>query len=265
MKSICLNCLVYTLKDKEVKDNMYLSIFYIWLGKVIQSGGLTSNDALKITIDSRTLDFLNNNVSPLPILLDKLPCSFEFVTVDPPSNSLEGMMNKYIFTEYSQDAYIYCDIDILISNSFHTMVENTKDNTAYFCKEDYISDDNHGEGFNHEIADKSLPGFSAGKFCIVGKEARDTLFDIIHSFCDYSTKFYTVEQPFFNKAIYHLPRGKMSVDIDLLTKYVSFNGHKDTYNKELTIFNDMAGDVGQGDSHVKRIMDTLSLYFVGVY
>lgn len=264
MKTIALNCLIYTLKDKEVKDNLYLSIFHIWLAKVIQSGGLTKNDILKITIDSRTLDYYNIIKTPLPLLLEKMPCPYEFILIDPPSNSLEGMMNKYLFTEYTQDIWVYSDIDILITNPFSIMLDQTKDNTAYFCREDYFSDDNHGEGFNTGV-DKNLPGFSAGKFVICGKLLRDSFFNIIQESCDYSRTYKTVEQPVFNYAVYSLPRDTVNIDIKLLTYHVSFNGDKNTYIKDITIFNDMAGDVAEGESHVKRILDTLSLYFIGVY
>ena len=263
-KTIALNCLVYTLKNKEVKDNLYIGIFHIWLGKVIQSGGLTSNDILKISMDKRTCEYYNNVNSPLPILLEKLQCPYEFILFDPPSSSLEGMMNKYIFIDYTQDVWIYSDIDILISNPFSIMIEQTKENTAYFCREDWFSDDNHGDGYNMDV-DKNLPGFSAGKFVICGKLLRDSFFNIIRNSCDYSRVSYTVEQPVFNYAIYCLPRDKVSVDMNLLTKHVVFNGDKNIYNKDITIFNDMAGDVADGESHVKRIMDTISLYFVGIY
>ena len=264
MNTIALNCLVYTLKHKDVKDNLYLNIFHIWLGKVIQNGGLTENDILKISIDTRTLEYYNNFNTPLPLLLEKLQCPYEFIAVEPPSNSLEGMMNKYLFTEYTQDVWVYSDIDILITSPFSKMVNETKENTAYFCREDYFSDDNHGEGFNKNV-DAALPGFSAGKFVIRGRLLRDSFFNIIQNSCDYSSKYQTVEQPIFNYAIYSLPRDKVSIDIDLLTKHVSFNGDKKNYNKDITIFNDMAGDVANGESHVKRILDTISLSFIGIY
>jgi hypothetical protein len=263
-RTIALNCLVYTLKDKHVKDNLYLSIFHIWLARVIKFGGLTSSDSLKITIDARTFDYYENAKTPLTILLENLQCPFEFVLFDPPTTSLEGMMNKYIFTEYTQDVWIYSDIDILISNPFSIMVEQTQENTAYFCIEDLFSDDNHGEGYNME-ADKNLPGFSAGKFVINGRLLRDSFFNIIHNSCDYSKVLRTVEQPIFNYAAYCLSRDTFSVNIDLLTKHVAFNGNTQTYSKDITIFNDMAGDVANGESHVKRIMNMISLYFIGIY
>jgi len=263
MKSICLSCLVYTLKDKEVKDNLYLDIFYIWLAKVIQSGGLTQSDLLQVTMDSRTTEYLEQNKSVLSILIERLPCSFTIVTVNPPSNSLEGMMNKYVFTDYTQDVYIYCDIDILISRPFHTMVEHLEENTMYFCKEGPLSDANYSEGFSETAADlENMAGFSAGKFVILGKPLRDSFFKTIHTICDYSSKFYTVEQPYFNRAIYLIPRDKVALNTNL-ADYVAFNGNQ--YDKEKTIFNDMAGNVGDGKAHAINIMHALALYLIGFY
>jgi hypothetical protein len=261
MKSICLSCLLYTLKDKEVKDNLYLHIFYIWLAKVIQSGGLTENDLLQITMDKRTCEYLETNETILPILLNKLPCPFVSIIVDPPSNSLEGMMNKYVITNYLQDIFIYCDIDILISNSFHTLDEKLLTNTIYVCKEGILADSNYSGSYSSEITNKTLTGFSAGKFIVTGKELRDSFFNTIQGLCDYSKTFYTVEQPFFNLVVY---KYSSSIEINILTEHVSFNGN-DEYDKNKTIFNDMAGDVGLGESHVKRIMDAMALYLIGNY
>jgi hypothetical protein len=248
------------LKDKEVKDNLYLEIFYVWLAKVIQSGGLTENDVLQVTMDQRTCEYLETYVNILPILLKKLPCSFVTVIVEPPSNPLEGMMNKYLITDYSQDTFIYCDIDILISSSFHKLDEKLLSNTIYVCKEGILGDDNHSGSYSSEITNKTLTGFSAGKFIVVGKELRDSFFKTIQEFCDYSTKFYTVEQPFFNRAVY---KDTSSMDVTLLTEHVAFNGID--YVKGETIFNDMAGDVGIGESHVKRIINAITLYLCGDY
>jgi len=260
MKSISLTCIIYTLKDKEVKDNVYLNIFYIWLGKVIQSGGLTSNDALNIIIDKRTLNYLKETDSPLPLLLTKLQCPYTFIEVEPPVNSLEGMMNKYIYVDYSQDVYLYCDIDILISNPFSTMIEQMTGDCIYVCAEGLLSDKNYSEGFD-KLPPGELPGLSAGKFAITGKHLRNIVFEHIRAICDYSTKFYTVEQPVFNKAIYML-RDMISVNDKLLTEYVSFNG--EDYNKSKTIFNDLGGEPGIGETHLNRIIQTISLYFAGL-
>ena len=60
MKSICLACVIYTLKDKEPKDNLYFNVFYMWLTMLIKNGGLEKDDILHIHIDSRSLEYLEN-------------------------------------------------------------------------------------------------------------------------------------------------------------------------------------------------------------
>jgi hypothetical protein len=259
MKSICLTCLIYTLKDRDVKDNQYINIFYIWLAKVIQSGGLTSRDSLYIIMDQTTIEYHNNNNTVLSVLLDTLQCPFSIVSVDPPETQLEGMMNKYINIDYKDDVYIYCDIDILISNTFKSMISDMNDNTIYVCKEGLLCDKNYSEGFTYESND--LPGFSAGKFIILGKELRDSLFKTINDLCDYSTKFYSVEQPYFNRAIYNHP--VEYINTDYLEQFISFNGH--LYEKTRTVFNDVAGEPGDGKKHLDKMIQSICLYYIGFY
>jgi hypothetical protein len=259
MKSICLTCLIYTLKDRDVKDNQYIHIFYIWLAKVIQSGGLTSQDSLYIIMDQRTIDYHKANHTVLLDLIDHLPCPFSIVSVEPPQTQLEGMMNKYINIDYNEDVYIYCDIDILISNTFQSMISDMKDMTIYLCKEGLLSDKNYSEGFTYDTHD--LPGFSAGKFIILGKDLRDSLFQCINDLCDYSTNFYSIEQPYFNRAIYNHPID--NINISYLGQYVSFNG--DMYEKTRTIFNDVAGEPCDGKKHLDKIIHSICLYSIGFY
>ena len=263
MKSICLTCLLYTLKDKPVEDNSYVDILCVWLSKIIQSGGLTENDIIYAIIDSRTCEYLENNPHVLSLLIPELPCSFTIISVDPPTTILEGMMYRFINIDYTQDIYIYCDIDILISNSLHTLTEKLQDNTIYICSEGQLYNNNYSEGFSDTIEDKTLPGFSSGKFIILGKELRNSLFNTVNGVCNYSTDYMTKDQPFFNRAIYMIPQDKVSVDINVLTEHVSFNGHE--YNKEKTIFNDMAGLVANGKYHATKIMNALALYNVGYF
>lgn len=262
MKTLCLACLVYTLKDKAVEDNLYLNIFYMWLAKVTQSGGLTKDDWIQIRIDKRTAEYFNEADTVLPLLLERLPCSYSILTFDPPASSLEGMMNKYVFTEYTQDVYIYCDIDILISNPFHTMLSQTEKYNIYLCSEGTLEDPNYSAGFPEGV-DVTLPGFSAGKFMIRGKLLHQILFNTINNICDYSSKFYTVEQPFFNRAVYILFDAGQPINNTLLTSYVSFNG--DEYDKGKTVFNDLAGQAGDGLVHMKKVMDNMCLYVSGLY
>jgi lipopolysaccharide biosynthesis glycosyltransferase len=199
----------------------------------------------------------------------KIPCPIFFTLVTPPANSLEGMMNKYLLVNYTQDVFLYCDIDILITNTFSLVLEKMENNRIYACTEGKLKDHWYSDGFSNHVSKEDLeeslrgrPGFSAGKFAIVGKVQRDAFFKSINEFCDYSTNYATMEQPFFNMAIYLSDEETISVDYTLLTDYVSFNG--EDYTKEKTIFFDNAGESAVASTHVVKTLYTLSLFLAGV-
>jgi hypothetical protein len=135
------------------------------------------------------------------------------------------------------------------------------ENTMYFCTENSLDSKNYSEGFPPEYpVTSNLPGFSAGKFAIFGKELRNSFFSRIHEICDYSTKYETVEQPLFNRSIYEIPKDIISVDINMLTEHVSFNGH--SYSEEKTIFYDLAGETSNGLTHFKKMSDYMCKMFL---
>ena len=258
MKTICLACLIYTLKDKPVKDNMYIYIFFIWLSKVIELGGLTDKDILHIHVDKRTLEYLQQTDTVLPDLLEKLPCPYLFIQIEPPSTQLEGMMNKYLLTDYSKDIYVYSDIDILIVKPISNFTDKTNEGLLYVCSESDLKDDNYGEGFPADFIKEGLPGYSAGKFAFTSKDLRDTFFKCVRDNCDYSTNYYTVEQPIFNRVAHSMPEAL--VEFNYMLDYVSFNGSD--YNKDTTVFYDNAGDIANGLEKLKKIVSVLCLMAV---
>jgi hypothetical protein len=54
-----------------------------------------------------------------------------------------------------------------------------------------------------------------------------------------------------------------AIDNSILTSYVSFNG--DEYDKTSTVFNDLAGQAGDGLVHMKKMFDNMCLYVSGLY
>ena len=255
MKSICLSCLVYTLKDRPVKDNAYLDVFYVWLTKVIRFGGLTQNDSLQINIDARTLDYLQETESVLPVLLENIPCPYKFIKFEPPSTQLEGMMNKYTLTDYSADIFVYTDIDIMVMKPLSNFTEQTKEGMLYVCSEGELMHNNYSAGFPADFQMAGLPGLSAGKFAFTSKTLRDSFFYCINERCDYSSKHYTVEQPFFNYVAHLMPANLL--DFNYMFDYVSFNG--DQFDPAKTVFYDNAGDVANGFEKLKKMVSVLCL------
>jgi len=259
-KSICLACVIYTIDGKDPKDNLYLNIFYQWLAMVVKNGELGTNDILHIHIDTATLTYLDNTRTILPNLLQKLACPFKMHTFEPPKTPLEGMMHKYDFSEYEQDVYIYSDIDVLIIKSFSTLCDKLAQNTMYFVRGVSLDHQFYSEGFPPDIpVSKDLPGFNASIFVITSKDLRDSFFNQIHELCDYSTTYKWVEQPYFNRAIYEIPRDTVSVNINLLTEYVSFNCQ---IIRSTTVFYDLAGETSNGLSHLTKMSDLICLFLI---
>ena len=261
MKTICLSALLYTLKDQPVAENLYLNIFNIWLSKVIENAELNSNDALHIFIDSRTAHHINNTPNVLPILLSKLKCPVAFFDVPSPTTPLEGMMERYKMTNYSQDVYIYTDIDILILKPLSELAAATTEDKIYAAVEGTLEDPNYGAAMKQPIpvCTPPIPGFSSGKFIITSKVLHNNFCNDIRGICD-SSEYYTLDQPFFNKVI-HSYHGN-NKDFQLLTRYVSVNGHN--YDK-FTILLDGMGNVGNGSIHYKKMTDLLCLISAGVF
>lgn len=263
MKSICLSCLLYTLKDKEVKDNLYIDVFFQWLAMVVKNAGLTEHDVIHINMDMRTIEYLENEVSIGATLLKKLNCDYNIYAFEPPQTSLEGMMNKYTFNEYTQDIYIYTDIDMFILKPLRNMVSELNIDTYYFLKGESLDKKFYSEGFPSDFIPPdiltTLPGFNASLFIVTSILLRDNFFSRINELCDYSSEYLCVEQPYFNRAIYEIPRKELHVNIDLLSIYAEFSAF-DVNSK--VIFLDFCGETSNGLSHFIKMSRIMCLVLV---
>jgi hypothetical protein len=259
--SLAVSCVVFTLAEREPSENQYMSIFTIWLSQLIHAGGLTKADALYITLDTRTSQYLNDHTIFATLLL-ALPCPYYIRQMPPPKTLLEGMLWKYEPHDYTQDAFMYCDIDILILRDLHTFLIGTKDESILVHHEDSLSNPDFGAVFIHqgEVIPKNVPGFSAGKFIILGKTLCTEFLKAVKQLAGSwsGESFYTCEQPFFNKIIYSMNPDHTSIDSDTLTEpHISQNGH--TYKPGVTVLLDCMGDPGNQDMHYRKILDYFQL------
>lgn len=257
--SVCLACIIFTLEDKLVKENKYVDMFIMWLSQCIKCANLQTNDILRIHMDTRTLEYMNTNTI-LGTLLADIPFKYMTIPFLPPKNLLEGMMHKYTIVPYTQDIFMYCDIDIYITKSIHTLTDTMVPNTLYLCREGSMTDKNYSADLPSEyVINSKMCGFSAGKFSIYGANIYTTFLSMIQSLClaKQNTDYYTVEQPYFNHAILkYLHTIQINTDVFDIPN-VSFNGHN--YKKGVTVFFDCGGEPGNGEVHYTKMLNILCL------
>ena len=264
MSSICLSCVVFTLHDKALEENKYIDIFILWLSQLIKCGDLQKEDALYIFTDKRTIDYIHESTI-FSTLKTKIVFQISVIVSPSPTTLLDGMMWKYTFFPYTQDIYMYCDIDIFIVNSLKDITSKMIPNHIYVSAEGFLKDPNYSADFPKDYPiDDTSAGLSAGKFAVYGKDAHTILCKTIQSLCKRETGYYTLEQPFFNHAILLKIPDTISCDVHLLhAPVVSFNG--EDYEKGKTVLLDCAGEPGNGKVHYDFMIEVLCLLNSGYF
>jgi hypothetical protein len=263
--SILVSCILYTLEDRPVNENKYIPIFVNWLAYSLKYAKFNSQDALRITIDKDTLDFLEKD-SLYMAILSNIPSQKEFIIIPRPKTHAQGMMAKYIYKEYTQKYFMYCDIDVLIQKTLSLLISSIPENTLAVHVEGTLADTNYNKLFPEDwIRDHGAKhlGFSAGKFIIHGSSLCKELFELINKFAlqEPIETFYTVEQPIFNYAIYSIPRDKYNVDMNTI-KYPIICTNNNGYQKDKAILMDLMGEPGNGPAHFEKIFGLLIEYFL---
>lgn len=235
-----------------MKDNKYVPIFMMWLSAVLKHGGLTAEDVLHLKIDSDTFEYLKRQLA-FSGLINRKIC--QIVLYPPPETIQEGMAMRYTKVDYTQDVYMYCDIDILIIKPLRLLYESLPINTISVHAEGPLSDDNYGAAFTIEEKSKLppiSPGFSAGKFIIHGKKLYTQFIDIVMML--YSLNHNTssiIDQLLFNKAVYLLSKDPNCIRI-IPPTFISSNGHHFTTE---CILLDAMGMAGDGDMHFDKMIN----------
>jgi hypothetical protein len=254
MKTLFLNCVLFTLKDQEVRENNYLFIFYMWLSKLLQNGELTKDDFLLISIDERTIEYIKTTPKSLAYILSQLKCPYAFKIFPAPETLLDGMKIRYTPHDFKQDIYMYMDIDILIMKSLRLIVDQTAPAKLYVCTEGTLRDPNYGA----DMSSTDDPGYTSAVFMATAPWVQEVLFRRVHEVYR-NAGYYTQDQPFFNRAVYEIG----DVDNTLLTRYTSFNGWK--YSPDLTVLLNCGGDVGDGEKHYDKMHEVQCLINAGYF
>jgi hypothetical protein len=273
MSTVCLSCILFTLDGHAVEKNQYFSVFLMWLSQLVLKGELQQDDRLVIKIDDPTFQFAQNN-QYFTRLLHQLQCKIDFILHPQPKSLLEGMMWKYSTVNYSQDIFMYCDIDVFILKPIHSFTDSIDTDCIMIHTENLpVSDPFFGAAFTQEELVKlptHLKGINAGKFIIRGKREQELLFSTIrklNSDID-GLSFVCCEQPFFNKAVY-TTLDQLDYQIfdekDIVMGFrTDLYGQYEKEKDEYFLF-DCCGNAGDGSKHFQSMFSTFLMLHSGIF
>ena len=226
----------------------------MWLSTALNYGGLGAADVLHLKIDSDTFEYLKTQLAFCGLINRKI-CQIKIVLYPPPATIQEGMAMRYTKVDYTQDVYMYCDIDILIVKPLLPLYESLPINMISVHAEGKLSDDNYGAAFTAEEKSNlpsTLPGFSSGKFIIHGKELYSQFVEMMMiQYGLTKATYYTIDQPLFNKTVYLLVKDPNYFKI-IPPTFISSNGHQFTTE---CILLDAMGMPGDEDMHFDKIIN----------
>jgi hypothetical protein len=269
---VCLYTILFTLKEKKPSENQYVQMLLLWLSQLIQGHVLTEKDSLQLYLDTLTYEYITTSTM-FHRIISKLPCVPRICLLESPSTLLEGCSWKYSMdsSSYTQEILIYCDLDIYICKPLGAFCKDMIPNTLYVQPEGPISDPNYGAHFKQEelqIIPAGSPGFSAGKFILVGKQVAGSFFNAM-SWIVSSNKtisYYCLEQPLFNYIVYRqfltAESSASYIDTTTLSSSISVNFHG--YTKGKTVFLDCMGEPGNGSLHLEKFVQAMCLFHIEV-
>ncbi len=273
MTSVCLSCILFTLDSQQPKENKYFPTFLMWLSQLVLKGDLREDDLILLQIDIATLQYIQNNIY-FNRLISQLKCKIEFIIHPQPKSLLEGMMWKYSKLNYSQDIFMYCDIDIFILKSIHSFTDSIDIDCVMVHTENLpISDPFFGAAFTEDELMRlphGLRGINAGKFIIRGQELQKVLFSTIrklNSEID-GSEFICCEQPFFNKAVC-LTMDQIDYKIfkekDIFMGFKTFEYNEYEMEKDGYFLFDCCGNAGDGNKHFQSMFNTFLMLHSGIF
>jgi len=260
---------LFTLSEKEPKNNKYINMFYIWFTYLKRYGGLTPNDCVGLLVDEDTFNYMNSdNNSTFGYLSQGVPFHIEISIMKRPSNLSEGFAERYMIENFetitNHELNLHLDIDCLCIRNIHALFNQVKttENTFYIMTEDgNLFDDNHGGLLLEKgILSEGFPGISAGWYAWKHSEGQREFFKTVLKGCleNMNTPYYTVDQPFYNYEIVMRIVSKKEADfsICILSKeIVVFNPYIEDESLKNAYFVNFAGEPGVQDCHYKKILE----------
>jgi hypothetical protein len=223
--------IVFSLDDP--KTNPYVWMFCLLIKSMMQTGTFTKKDTYYVLSDNKTIPCITDH-------LGEYIQYVEFLEIPKPTTLLEGMLWKYklhTIIDIKNKDCMYLDVDMLsVLPFFPPIPEDT------LC----VLPEGNPENIDYCGCWKlDAPcGFSAAFFAFnFGPRVYAYFEEINHLASITNETFYTIEQPFFNKALENAPH----VFFD--DKLVSINAHE---NLDTCCFISYAGEPGNAYFHWQK-------------
>ena len=221
---------IYTLAGSEPKHNKYIDMYFLWLANIIKYGNIQKTDVIVSYMDEETYTYLNVTKTEKNTLYQRLKRhidKFVIIKYSVPTNHKEAMLRKYavdMMLDYTKPihdqnpVYMYLDVDVLVVKDIRTLLLQTEnaspvpEKTTVFLRNE-SNPISHPDYFGQLMTDADhqvlkdrnimLPGFSAGIFGWQNNKDIKQFLDMVLSLALKSDmKLYTIEQPFFNAALF---------------------------------------------------------------
>lgn len=278
---------LFTLKDKDPKENKYIDIFYVWLAYLIKYGQLNEYDTLVLQIDTETLNYLKSSyIFKTLIHLRNNLFQFNVITYEPPTSVKNGILMRYYVNTLpnidKQQLFIHLDIDVIITNDIrklfetHDIVKTNKESVFYVKEEGLLLQGNYyGELITDEekeyiklIGKEGTPGYSAGIYAWLNQPESNYCLrffeQVLEKDKEVTVELYQHEQPFFNYAIFQ----NLFKHSPIKIKNMPFNAiqHNRPFTKKNkdTLLVNYCGIAGDDGFHWDKVLQQLLLNFLDV-
>lgn len=237
--------ILFTPVGRDAYRNEYIYCAMIWLTSLLRSGSVQLGDRVIIQTDAETAKRLRE-INLFRLHLVELRICIQ------PRDVREGMNLKYLYRPEGRDdqdaVVVYADTDQIFTKPFRP---DLPPDTMLLYPEGPITETNYAGDYDLSGA---AAGYSAGLFAYrFGPRVAALLDDILH-ICKTSPKrFYSLDQPHYNKALLLSPVNR----VYLKPGTVSFNGHGDVGAAHVI---NLAGDPGADSFHFQKQLDAFLTY-----